>query len=273
MDFELSLIITTYNQPQFLNLVLASVSRQSISNFEVLIADDGSGKETKDIIEGYEKRLNLKHIWHPDQGYRKSIILNKAVNASSSDYLVFIDGDCILHRDFLEDHLSFREVNHFLAGRRVELGEQLTEKISANKILQGYFDRFNLELLVSNFKNDSRHFNRSIPVRSQLLRKLFRHNKVPDILGSNFSLYKRDLISVNGFNESLTHYWGEDGDLFLRLRNSGYKIKSIKGVAIQFHLYHKRRRPDKNIVEWYYRSLGDYSYKICKKGFKTAENS
>ncbi len=266
--YRLSLIITTFNQPEFLDLTLASAEAQTFKGFEVLVADDGSDKRTGAIVKKYS-HLNLKHVWHKDKGYRKAVILNKAVNTASSDYLVFIDHDCLLHRDFLHYHYKYREAGCFLAGRRVELGKIITQKILKEKINSRSLEKMSRELRKSCFKKDSSNFHRAFPVENKILRKIAGWNRVGDIQGSNLSLYKKDLIEVNGFNEDLKNYWGEDGDLFLRLRNSRFSIKSVKNLAVQYHLFHKRLPPDKKMMKWYYDSVeNDYTYRICKNGLK-----
>ncbi len=268
-NIKISLIITTYNQPDFLDLTLASVVNQSFKDFEVLIADDGSDNNTKKIIKKYIKYLNIKHIWHENKGYRKAQILNKTIKKSKGDYIIFIDGDCILHKDFLFYHYKYRKKGYVLSGRRVELGSKFTQQIKLSDISNGKFDKINFSLLISVLKKDSKHFHRSIVIENKFIRKIAKWNYVPDILGSNFSLYKSDLMKVNGFNENLTNYWGEDGDIFIRLRNSRIKLKSLKNIAIQYHLYHKRRKPNKSSVKWYYDALeNNFTYTICKNGLK-----
>ena len=272
-NYKLSLIITTYNQPEFLNFTLASLTNQSLKGFEIIIADDGSDKRTFDIIKKYS-HLNIHHKWHPDRGYRKSLILNKAVKETKSDYLVFIDNDCILHKDFLNYHYHYKAPGYLLNGRRVILGPKFTNDLTIEKVRSGYLDKINLDLLKSCCKKDSRHFHRSIPIKNKIIRKLAGWDKINDIRGSNFSLFRNDLIRVNGFNNDLKNYWGEDGDLFIRFRNSRLKIKSIKNLAVQYHLYHKRRNPDQKVMKWYYDALeNNFTYSICKNGAKKIDRT
>lgn len=269
MKIEISIIITTYNQPGLLDMCLASLLNQSFKNFEIVIADDGSDPKTKNVISQYLKQLKIQHEWHQDRGYRKALILNKAIKKAKAPYIVFIDGDCILHKDFILYHFKEKEPKHYLTGRRVELGPDFSSSLSSDKVKTGYLDKFNLNLLKSCIKKDSKRFHRSIPITNKLIRKLFKWNKVPNILGSNMSMYKKTLIELNGFNEDLKNYWGEDGDLFIRLRNSRYKIKSLKNLAIQYHIYHKRRNPDPKIEKWYYKAeKNNFTYRVCKNGLK-----
>lgn len=123
----LSLIISFYNKLDYLKLILASLEAQTFSDFEVVISDDGSSdkvcRELEDIIR--KSDFPIKHVWHEDKGWRKNMILNKSITASRGDYLVFIDGDCILHPRCLEEHFNARRKNRIIAGRRVNLSPSL----------------------------------------------------------------------------------------------------------------------------------------------------
>src|SRR5690606_36898742 len=120
-----SLLISTYNWPEALELVFNSLSAQTQMPDEILVADDGSGKETTNLIENFrvETNIPLKHIWHEDEGFRRTFILNKAIAASESDYIIQIDGDCIMHKNFVEDHIKSTSENTFLFGSRVNILE------------------------------------------------------------------------------------------------------------------------------------------------------
>ena len=118
-----TLIISFYNNFPFLKLVLGGLERQTVKDFEIIIADDGSNEECKRKIMEYDKNsaLNIKHQWHKDEGWQKNRILNQAIVASKANYLVFIDGDCIPHRAFIEEHICNSKTKTALAGRRVNL--------------------------------------------------------------------------------------------------------------------------------------------------------
>lgn len=261
---QASVIVTSYNQRRTLEFTLMSLHRQTQQDFEIIIADDGSSDQTAKFCQSQK---DVVFITQPDMGYRKAKILNKALKAAQSDYLIFLDADVIVEKHFIEDHLRLRKPGHFVCGRRVELGPRFSESISADQVLSGQFDQWNWRLFFSVMKKDSRHFNRSRRMVQPWLRKLFKYDAPLDILGSNFSAWRDDVLDVNGFNEALESYWGEDGDLFVRLRNSGRKAIGAKALCVQFHVYHTRREPTPENVERHYRLLMNHDYRKAQQGY------
>ncbi len=234
-----SVIFTTYNQPEWLKKVLWGFECQTHKNFELIIADDGSGNETRMIIEEFIRGglIKIKHIWHPDEGYQKCPILNKAIIAAESDYLIFTDGDCIPRKDFIEQHIKNRETGYFLSGGTIRLPMDLSRKISYEEISEER--AFDLGWLYAN--NLPRSF------KSTKLCKNFVYSKLMNWLtptkaswnGHNSSGWKRDIIAINGFNETML-YGGQDRELGERLHNFGVKSKQIRYSAICIHLEHAR---------------------------------
>lgn len=225
-----------------LKLIAAALELQTEKNFEVIIADDGSPQnvteEINHIKSGYS--FPILHLWHEDAGFRKNIILNKAICRSKSDYLIFIDGDCIPHHRFVEDHINQRETNTALAGRRVNLSPRLSVSINENKIRNRYLQKilFKLTLWIDGIFGKSTQVEKGVYISNRSIRKLFNRKK-PWIVGCNFSVWKKDLLAINGFDERyLAPYWGEDTDIEARLRWNKVNVKSIKNVALQYHLYH-----------------------------------
>lgn len=268
----LTLIVTSYNQLSTLRMLLASLERQSVGGIagfegiEILVADDGSSDGTAEFCAGYS-RLQLTFITQEDQGYRKARILNQAIDRARGDYLIFLDADVILHPRFIEDHLALRRPGAFVCGRRVDLGPELTASVNEELVRAGFFDGLSLRLVRSGWAKDTENWKRAIRVRSQFLRKIMGYEKPIDILGSNLGLWRSDLIEVNGFNEALEAYWGEDGDLFVRLRNSGKRAVNAKGMCIQFHLFHKRRQPSAENIALVERLLQRKDYVRAERGF------
>jgi glycosyltransferase involved in cell wall biosynthesis len=238
----LSLIISFYNKLDNLRLILASLKLQSFSDFEVMIADDGSSekvtRELEDIIQNAD--IRIRHIWHEDMGWRKNIILNNAIVACHSDYLVFIDGDCILHPRCLEEHYNLRRKNWIIAGRRVNLSPSLSAGLTPRKVNEGrLWGSSMIKMACDSFRHENTHFENAIYIRNPLIRSRI-NKKDKGVLGSHFSLFKDDIMAVNGFDERFLHpAVGEDTDLELRLRRNGMKVQTLKHIAIQYHLYHK----------------------------------
>lgn len=238
-----TLILATYEMPKHLELVLAGIERQSTKNFEIIICDDGSGAETKILIEKFKKvsPVPVTHLWQEHQGFRKCRILNQAIRNSQGNVLIFLDGDCIPHRHFIADHLNHQADGYYLAGRRMDLGPHLSHLLTPQKIRIGFFDFPRFSLIQSVLKKETTHLNRSIRVPWNWLRTLLRMNRIVDLKGCNFSVSKTAMESINGFDEEYEGYGREDTDVELRLKNNGLKIKSLKGLALQFHVWHPRR--------------------------------
>lgn len=266
---KVSVIVTSYNQESTLRLLLASLERQSSRNFEVVIADDGSSDQTALLCTTYSgsrNSISLKFVSQEDKGYRKAKILNEAIRNSEGDYLIFLDADVILEKHFIEDHLNLKKLRHFVCGRRVDLGPDFSKKVTLHDIQSGKFDHWNIDLILSRFKGDTLSLKRGLRVTPAFLRQVLGYDRPLDILGSNFSAWKADILSVNGFNEALESYWGEDGDIYIRLRNSGLKAIGAKSMCIQYHVFHERRVPTQENRDMYFELLKNTDYKWAQKG-------
>ncbi|MCX6152057.1 MAG: glycosyltransferase [Ignavibacteriales bacterium] len=246
-----SIIISFYNKIDYLKLVLAGLQRQSFNDFEIIIADDGSDQNSVKAVENISRKMNYQmiHLWQEDKKFRKNKILNKAIVASNSDYLIFIDGDCVPHKEFIREHFVNREDNVCLTGRRVNLSERLTNIVSEEKILNGYLDKNISKLIFDGLFGKSVDIEKGFYFKSKLLRKIFNKKK-RGILGCNFSIYKKDIIAINGFDERYeAPSIGEDSDVQFRLELNSIKIKSLNNIAVQYHLYHKiQPRPKENLL-------------------------
>jgi len=246
---EISLILSFYNRIDFLKLVFAGLQRQTFNNFEVLIADDGSSEEIVNDIEKLSCEINfpIAHIWQEDKGFRKNKILNQAIINSNSPYLIFIDGDCIPHRDFIAEHFSCRQLNTCLTGRRVNLSQKLSESLSSQKVKEGILEN-HFFLLKDGLLGKSTDVEKGFFIRNKFLRKYFNKKK-RGLLGCNFSIHKNDLLVINGFDERYTApSIGEDTDIQFRLELAGGSIRSLNNIAVQYHLYHKPQpRPIENL--------------------------
>ena len=248
---EATVIGAFYNRVDYLRLVLAGFERQTIKNFEFIIADDGSSEalvyEVKKNISKYP--FPIKHTWQEDKGFRKNRILNKAISESESDYLIFIDCDCVPHRAFVEGHLCYSSSNTSLTGRRVNLSKKITDQLNEKKVREGFLEENFIRLIFDGLFGNSIDVEKGLFLRNKFLLNYF-NRKSRGLLGCNFSSFKKDLIKVNGFDERYeAPSIGEDSDIQFRLELSGVKIKSINHAAVQYHLYHKlQARDPKNLL-------------------------
>ena len=236
----LSLIISVYNKPENLRFVLAACARQSFTDFEVIIGDDGSGPEVKQVVREAELscQFPITHLWHEDLGWRKNVMMNNAIRAAKGGHLVFIDGDCLPSRHFLADHWNNRKQGKTLLGRRMMTGKRRSEGLTLDRIRNGRFEKVGLRELMESFRGELSHLEDGIRISSPFIRKILLR-KVNGMLGSNFSVAKEHLIAINGFDE-LYHGpgCGEDTDIEYRLSLIGVTGLSLRNLAIQFHIYH-----------------------------------
>jgi glycosyltransferase involved in cell wall biosynthesis len=229
--------------PRHLSLVFAGLERQSCLEFELIVCDDGSGEETTTSIQAFQKvaPFPVIHVRQDHQGFRKCRILNEGLRQSSGETFIFLDGDCVPHRDFIRDHLDEQQAGFYLAGRRVELGPKISETLTPHQVRSGFFDYPRLGLIWSSLTKDSEFVERGFRVRNHKLRKRLGMLRVADLKGCNYSVSRKDLEAINGFDEAYEGYGREDTDVEIRLQHLGLKIKSLKGLALQFHVWHPRR--------------------------------
>lgn len=231
---RLSLIITTYNWPAALNLTFASLARQSLSPDEVIVADDGSGAQTADLVQQWSKRLPcaLRHIWQEDSGFRLARSRNRAIVAAAGDYIVLIDGDMILHHRFIEDHANCSRRDCFIQGARPQLSPAATQRL-----LQSGDDR------VGPFTAGLER--RAYAIRSVFLSRFTSRVKpsLAAVQGCNQSFWREHAIHVNGYDERFCGWGFEDREFAARLLHSGLRRNYVRHRAIACHLYHPSRAP------------------------------
>lgn len=244
---SISLLLATYEMPKHLELVFAALERQSFSSFEILLCDDGSGESTKDVISRFaplfdKKGIVLVHLWQENHGFRKCRLLNEGIRRSRGELLVFLDGDCVPHRDFLRDHWETRLDGTYGAGRRVELSKEASDRLSVAEVRDGVLDRPSMRLLKDCVFGETEHWNRTIRWGNlPLLRRVLKLDHVIDLKGCNFSVFRKDMIAINGFDEAYEGYGREDTDVEIRLRHLGLELRGMKGIALQYHVWHERR--------------------------------
>ena len=239
---DCSLIICTYNWPEALKLVLSSAIFQSEMPNEIIIADDGSESSTTEVIDEFTSVCSIPiiHSWQEDDGCRLSHSRNRAIAKSSFEYIIMVDGDTLLHKDFVKDHKKFAKRKTYLQGSRVLLQLEITNYCLQNQI-------FKKPLFFS--KNSKNKMNLlRIPFITKLI-SYFTNRNISRIRGCNFSVYKKDVIDINGFNEEIVSWGREDSEFVQRLFNNGVKKQLLKFSAIQYHLYHEERSHNSNNID------------------------
>lgn len=238
-QLDTSIIISTYNSHKWLEKVLYGYNNQTYRQFEIVIADDGSNDETFQLLERIKQEVfyPIVHVWHEDRGFQKSQILNKAILKCSTAYIIMSDGDCIPRKDFVEQHVKYREEGYFLSGGYFMLPMDISEKITQEDIYSekcfdvSWLKKYGLE---SSFKNNK--------LNSSSLKASFLNAVTPTNAswnGHNASGWKEDILAINGFDERM-QYGGQDRELGERLVNLGLKSKQIRYNAVVIHLDHPR---------------------------------
>jgi glycosyltransferase involved in cell wall biosynthesis len=235
----ISILLATYNWPQALKLCLESLSTQTDLDFEIIIADDGSTSETKNLIDAIEDGFPVKitHLWQEDQGFRKTRILNQAINVARGDYLVFLDGDCIVQPDFITKHRKLAQAGHLVTGSRVLLNDSLTKELLSWSHWD--FQKFTNNLLSYRLTSC---INKYWPLKNKLGNGAWRNYRKfvwRRIKGCNMACWKADALTIGGFDETMTGWGHEDADFVFRLQNLGLIRKSGSWSTEVLHLYHR----------------------------------
>lgn len=246
---QASLIISVYSNVRFLKKVLDSVNSQTFKNFEVIISEDAMHDGMKTFLDNFHIEYPYQHLVQEDLGWRKNLALNRAILAAKSDYLIFIDGDCVLHPQFVEKHIFYSKENRILAGRRVMLNEKLTNMILNERMNPSEIEKYLLHNLFSlnkegiNFPEEGFFLN---PKKIWGLLPYLRN--VKNITGCNMSFSKKTIMSINGFDEDYKlPAVGEDLDISWRFKESGFKLFSVRNYAVQYHLHHKKNWAEQNL--------------------------
>jgi glycosyltransferase involved in cell wall biosynthesis len=255
-----SLIITTYNRKQALELVLLSVLNQTHMPDEVIIADDGSTPDTAQLIRSYAKKfpVPLLHCWHEDKGFRLAEIRNKAIAMAKSEYIIMVDGDMVLSSNFVKSHKKAAAKGHFLQGSRVLLSEKVTRRSIENKRIdfwpfqQGITNRFN-----------AMH----MPILSRFFSVHQDKFSLKGIRGCNMAFWKEDAMKVNGFNENFVGWGREDSEFAVRLFNNNIRRRNLKFGGVAYHLYHpEHTRECLAVNQMLLQKSIDEHVKFCDKG-------
>ncbi|QEI07452.1 glycosyltransferase [Pigmentiphaga aceris] len=264
---SLALVVTTYNRPDALAVVLQSALAQTHPFDEILVADDGSGASTAAVIEEARKhtKVRIEHVWHPDEGFRAAAIRNRAIVRSRSDYVVFVDGDCVLRPSFAARHAALAERGWLVAGNRVLLSSQYTQALlqagDASPLWRP------VELLRQRFKGG---LNRLLPLWPRPLHAAWRKRYPQRWEGAktcNLAVWRDDLLAVDGFDEAFEGWGMEDSDLVIRLMHAGVQRKEGRFATGVFHLWHAendRSRLTENVARL--EALIDSKRRMAERG-------
>ena len=256
-NIKTSIVVTTYNWPEALRLSLNCIARQSVKPHEVIVADDGSKDETRQVIDAFraESGLRVRHVWHEDRGFRRSAILNKALRLIDPDnYVIMIDGDVLLHKHFIKDHIRLAEPGYYVFGRRAILSKHTSKKAFQRDNYRphlwtpGISHRGNM-LYLPQLTSVTIRYKRS---------RLYGY-------GCNLAAWQSDILKINGFDENYEGWGCEDNDFICRLRNLGLTSKAAKFQGIIYHLWHEQR-PLNNKNSGYYKQALEHNAVRCEMG-------
>jgi len=247
-----SIIVAVYKDIEALELIMKSLAYQTYTNFELIVAEDGESELLREFIIAAKKRFSFEitHTTQEDNGVRKSKSQNNGIRASKGEYLIFIDGDCLLYSDFIQMHLALAGEKNIITGRRVNLGPRYSSKLRESKITSLWLEKY-FVWKYFDIKEDAkleRHSEEGFKIKPDgiihKLMKKYRKKEFP-LLGCNMSFYKKAILKINGFDEGLGNSaMASDTDLAWRFKGLEYKIVPARFIANEFHLYHKRSPDD-----------------------------
>lgn len=256
----MGLLISTYNWTDALKLVFKSITEQTILPDEIILADDGSHPDNRDTILAMIGHfpLPVRYTWQEDRGFRKSLIINKAMQKSTADYIIQIDGDILLHPCFIEDHIREATKNFFVQGARALVVPETTQQLLQHQQLPRF---------IFSSAGISHRFNAiRIPVLSALLRG--DGSQSTNIKACNLAFWREDFIRINGYNNQFEGWGDEDAEFAARLINAGVSKKRVKLAAICYHLHHElNSKHNANRNQDLYRSTISRNLIICENGY------
>lgn len=261
-----TLIISVYKNTRFLGCVLDSLAFQTEQRFEIIISEDGDSEEMRTFLKGRSFQNPWQHLTQKDDGWRKNRALNNAIRAAHTAHLIFIDGDCVLHPRFIEMHVRFFEPDKILAGKRVMLSERLSNRIiDCPKKIKGLQPSVWAALL---WHRGTERAEEGIFLSPDgPLGFIPRKRKLEYLTGCNMSFSRQAIESINGFDEDYVKpAYGEDTDLVWRFKMAGYRFVSLRNMAVQYHLWHKKAWSDQaenQAIGEAKKRRGEY---ICKRG-------
>jgi GT2 family glycosyltransferase len=242
--FLVSVIVSVYKNVGSLNIILKSLENQTILPDEILISEDGNSTVMKEFVEKLNiKNIKIKHLTCEDNGWRKNAALNKAIKESIGEYLVFIDGDVVPHKRFIEGHLYWSKPKRVCAGKRSSLGEGFSKEVLEEKLDIDTIASKYLSWIIKLHFDKIKHYEDGIYIKPNGLffKYIVSKKHLRYIIGCNFSCFKKDIESINGFNEDyILPSVGEDVDINWRFRATGIEVVSVRNIANVYHLWHKK---------------------------------
>lgn len=258
-----SLIVNVYNQAKQLDVLLESALKQTNQDFEIIVADDGSADETEEIVSKWASKLDIRRVWHEDRGFYRTIILNSAAKIANSEYLIFVDGDMILHHRFIEMHLKYAHPQRVMCGwRGCKIRQDIAERIIRKEI---EFSTDTASVLWRGLKRQVVKPFRTTIIENKLLRKIMckeRHH----VGGCNFAMHKKNYELCNGMDETILQYGYEDIEIGRRLQNNGIEPVGIRNCANTYHLEHGKS--DNPGIDDIMKRIYQNDHKQCKSGLK-----
>ena len=267
---KISLIISVYKDVSSLHTVLEGLKFQSYKDYEIVVSEDGNCAEMQQFLHDYPHVNPMIHLTQPDVGWRKNQALNNAIRRSGGEYLIFIDGDCVLHHRFIENHVRFSGPKKILAGKRVKLGPAFTalfrERIHTLPELERRVEREKKAMR----KDGAKFYEEAFYINPDgLLSFIPKLRKMHQLKGCNMSFYREDIEAINGFDEDyVLPAVGEDIDLTWRFKGLGYPLVSLRNLAVQYHLHHKENWTDQSRnLQLMDEKMGLRQY-VCRNGLK-----
>lgn len=276
MDIKASLIISVYHNVAALKTILDSLKSQTCQDFEIIISEDSCCKEMAEFVGSYDFSNPHRHLTQEDIGWRKNLALNRAILAAKSEWIILIDGDCVLHPRFVEHHIKESAPDRILAGKRVKLSDYYSQKLMGDIT---YIKELNRILLKQTFflagKNGNQYCEEGVFVNPRgIFGFVPRLRRMKTIKGCNLSFSKSAIMKINGFDMDYTRpAIGEDIDLAWRFKAAGFKIKSVRNLAVQYHLNHRENWHDQSENEAMMREKQSRNQYICINGISKLENS
>lgn len=270
MSYKASLIISVYKDIRSLKVVLDSLAHQSEKNFEVIISEDGEDKTMHDFIVSYPFINDHHHLTQEDLGWRKNRALNRAIKAAKADWLIFIDGDCVLHPRFIEHHVKLASENYILAGKRIKLNNELSRQLIDDATAIFSIQKKLLSMFFTAGKKNIGFYEEGLFIDPNgIFGFIPRLRGMTQLKGCNMSFSKKAAEAINGFDEDyILPAIGEDIDLTWRFEGCGYKLRSLRNMAVQYHLWHKENWTDQTENQKIMEARQANRQYVCLNGLK-----